>query len=180
MNEVTELDFTRFIETGHPQIKSKKVRATGEVPDARWGHSASIREGKMFICGGRNQDDLNDLFSFDCETFSWEYVDCVGAPVARRRHSSAFVGKALFSFGGFDGSFFNDFHMINLEPFTVPVGPCHYSQDLKNLVNNPADSDITFKIGSKVIYAHKKMLLYRWTSDLFSDAGIFFEKIISA
>lgn len=36
-------------------------------------------------------------------------------PKPRRRHSAVIVSGALVMFGGFDGSFFNDLHILDLE-----------------------------------------------------------------
>jgi Galactose oxidase, central domain len=71
----------------------------------------------MFVFGGRNQDDCNDLHYFNPETHKWTLISCGGCPMPRRRHSSAFIGRFLFVFGGFDGSFYNDLHAINVYPF---------------------------------------------------------------
>lgn len=80
----------------------------------------------MYIFGGRNNDDLNDLYKLDLESRTWEYVDATNAPTSRRRHSIGFVGRALFMFGGFDGSFYNDFHMLNIDPFVKPISAGDY------------------------------------------------------
>ena len=34
-------------------------------------------------------------------------------PKPRRRHSAVFVSSTLVMFGGFDGEFFNDMHLLN-------------------------------------------------------------------
>ena len=70
MNEVVELDLDSFITDGGPVI-ARLVKACGDVPPPRWGHAASTFEHEMFIFGGRNSDDLNDLYAFDMNNHTW-------------------------------------------------------------------------------------------------------------
>lgn len=178
LNEVVELDFTSFVEGWGSEIDTKVVRATGEVPMPRWGHSASIYEGKMYVFGGRNCDDLNDFFAFDTATYQWEQLDCANAPVPRRRHSSGFVGRCMFVFGGFDGVFYNDLQMINVHPFKVVVPKCSLKADIAKMVNNSETANITFKVGRNrdLVYAHKSLILNQWGSSI-SDTEFFFKKV---
>jgi hypothetical protein len=34
-------------------------------------------------------------------------------PKARRRHSTVFIASSLIMFGGFDGNFYNDLHILH-------------------------------------------------------------------
>ncbi len=116
LNDVWEFDL-RGLENGVFKAPATRLRTVGDLPDARWGHSAAVYEGKMYIFGGRNHDDLNDIYSFDFEERRWARVDTTCNPEPRRRHSAAFIGRTMVMFGGFDGNFFNDFSMINVEAF---------------------------------------------------------------
>ena len=132
----------------------------------------------MFVFGGRNSEDLNDLYSFDTETQIWKKHSFENGPTPRRRHSCAFVGRALFVFGGFDGNFFDDLYMLNVEPFQLPSPKCTYFEDLSSMVNNPDLSDFTFQLNGESIYAHKELLLYRFAGDSQDQYPLFFQKIL--
>jgi len=80
----------------------------------------------------------------------------------------------MFVFGGFDGQFFNDWHCLNVHPFSIPLTPSIYSQKLSELVNNKMYSDLIFYIGKEKepIHVNKSLLLYRWSWD--KEPGFFF------
>ena len=80
MNQVWEFDFSNFVEKGEKLIRPTPIRTKGDLPSARWGHSASIREGKMYIFGGRNQEDLNDFYRFDIEEREWTHLQTQNDP----------------------------------------------------------------------------------------------------
>lgn len=42
-----------------------------QVPSTRWGHAASVYKDKLYILGGRNNDDINDLHCFDIDKKKW-------------------------------------------------------------------------------------------------------------
>ena len=85
-----------------------------QVPSSRWGHAATVAADKLYILGGRNNDDINDLHSFDLESKRWTRLE-IGHPMPkpRRRHSAVFVANSIVMFGGFDGEFFNDMHLLH-------------------------------------------------------------------
>jgi hypothetical protein len=42
------------------------------VPSTRWGHSAAVMdESVLYILGGRNEIDVNDVHCFDTKTQTW-------------------------------------------------------------------------------------------------------------
>jgi hypothetical protein len=44
----------------------------------------------------------------------WKEIDLTESkPKARRRHSAIFVSGSLIMFGGFDGTFYNDLHILD-------------------------------------------------------------------
>jgi len=93
-----------------------KINVTEGVPSSRWGHASEYSEGKLYIIGGRNEADINDLHEFDTINMKWKQVDINGyVPKARRRHSALVMSGSLIMFGGFDGSFFNDMHVLDLK-----------------------------------------------------------------
>lgn len=99
-------------------ITCTKVLVNEGVPSTRWGHSAAVYKEKLYILGGRNEQDIIDLHEFDAEELKWRSIDIQGPlPKARRRHSCLFVSGSLIMFGGFDGNFYND---MNILDFTKP------------------------------------------------------------
>jgi hypothetical protein len=55
-----------------------------------------------------------DLHEYDFSRQRWREVVMGGAlPKPRRRHSAVFVSGSLALFGGFDGNFFNDLHLLD-------------------------------------------------------------------
>jgi N-acetylneuraminic acid mutarotase len=105
-------DMKAFLADPHnPQVRltCKKVQATQGVPSTRWGHAASTYNGKLYIVGGRNDQDVIDIHEFSPETMTWKELEINGPlPKPRRRHSAVFVSGSLLMFGGFDGNFYND------------------------------------------------------------------------
>jgi len=41
-------------------------------PSTRWGHAATNYKGKLYIVGGRNENDVNDIHEFDPEKNLWK------------------------------------------------------------------------------------------------------------
>ena len=121
LNDVHIFDLNSFVESNGAQcaIDCSRVdfSASAPVPSTRWGHAAAVYSDKLYILGGRNNDDINDLHCFDIESKNWSQMP-IGHPMPkpRRRHSAVFVSSALMMFGGFDGEFFNDMHLLNFGP----------------------------------------------------------------
>jgi N-acetylneuraminic acid mutarotase len=86
------------------------------VPSTRWGHSACVFDDKLYVLGGRNDHDVNDLYRLDLATNQWEKLDLPSPPNPRRRHSAVFISSSLVIFGGFDGEFHNDMHVFHTLP----------------------------------------------------------------
>jgi hypothetical protein len=164
-------DMTHFIvNPGCPEsrIVVTRVTVTEGVPSTRWGHAAATNEGKLYILGGRNEQDVCDLHEFDPATNKWREIEIADAkPKPRRRHSALFVCGALVMFGGFDGNFFDDLNILDLQTqgksqLTVPKSTI--CEDYFSLVNNPESADIIFELndaGKSKVYAHRALVLFR-------------------
>lgn len=48
------------------------------MPSTRWGHAAASYNGKLYILGGRNEQDIIDLHELDFETSKWKEMSTVG------------------------------------------------------------------------------------------------------
>ena len=58
MNDVNLFDLDEYVKSNgvnNAIICTKLINSTGEMPNTRWGHSASVFEDKLYILGGRNE-----------------------------------------------------------------------------------------------------------------------------
>lgn len=97
-------------------ISSQHDNSDPTRPRTRYSHSASLVESRMIVTHGYFYDHsgkgpqwLDDTFSFDLESKSWEKL-CGGskdgqvAPSPRMSHSALYYGDRFLLFGGDDGS----------------------------------------------------------------------------
>ena len=117
MNETHVFDLELFISDPDNQenrVTCRKVENSESTPSTRWGHAASSYQGRLYILGGRNEQDIIDLHEYNFETCKWSEVKTIGVlPKPRRRHTAVFVSGALVMFGGFDGTFYNDINILD-------------------------------------------------------------------
>jgi hypothetical protein len=90
----------------------RKLRCGGTPPEARFGHSAVLFEGRMWVFGGVDYDSMllsdfrergRDLFCLDfrIEPPQWSRVAATGAgPEARHAHSAVVCKACMYIFGG--------------------------------------------------------------------------------
>lgn len=94
----------------------------GGGPSARYGHTASVIEYKLYIFGGRGPKGalFNDLWCLDVERWTWERMSSTtAAPSGRFGHSQLTIGSKIVYFGGWDGSrCFNDLWVYDTEAFS--------------------------------------------------------------
>ena len=112
-------------------------------PFPRWGCSINFYKGKLFIFGGRNKIDFNDLWMFDIQSEKWEKLDSLTeTPISRRRQVSFIYKNILFISGGFNGyEFLNDLYFSNLNLLYPFIS---YS-------NNPIFSDINRNLNMNLL-----------------------------
>ena len=102
------------------------VEADGNIPRARWGHSAAFEQGagngasRIVIFGGMGYDQtFNDTWKLDWEAETWEKVPTTGeTPDGRMGHSATMMNdrRQMYVFGGSKGQrWMNDMHQLNLE-----------------------------------------------------------------
>ena len=83
----------------------------GEAPCARFGHSATVFDGGMWVIGGstggdllRSGEDLTDVWRLDLAALTWTRVEPANAPPfpanLGRCHSAVLVGEQVLLFGG--------------------------------------------------------------------------------
>ena len=171
LNDLNIFELAAFIQAPSSGIVvCTKVSVTENVPTTRWGHGATVlNDTKLFILGGRNDNDVNDLYCFDIEEMRWRQLE-IGNPLPkpRRRHSCILISNCLVMFGGFDGEFYNDLNVLDLQPNfkKCVVSESTKDQDLNRLINNYEASDFKFVIEgaeanqSSVVHANKGLVLY--------------------
>lgn len=92
---------------------------TGRAPCGRYGHTASVVGGKIFIFGGNAGTNmrLNDLHVLDTEEMEWHSPLVGGSPPCERSgHTASVIGNKIFVFGGYSyagGEWLNDMHVLN-------------------------------------------------------------------
>ena len=91
------------------------------APPPRDRHSAVIYENKFVVFGGFDGvTRVDDLHYFDLDLQMWKtIVEYNGTPpTARHSHSAVIWKQSLFIFGGYDGSYRNDFYEFNFSTKT--------------------------------------------------------------
>lgn len=93
-----------------------------ETPPARFGHSAVVNDGIMYVFGGWDGHfTLNHLLAFDLINETWRpEIETSGDIPARYRHSSVTTPDAMYIFGGIDHTQqrFNDVYELNYKTMT--------------------------------------------------------------
>jgi N-acetylneuraminic acid mutarotase len=71
-------------------------------PDARSGHSASVKGDKMYIFGGKNANGmlLNDMWEFDLKNRRWKKLEPTNPPMPRTETVQCVVGDIAYVCGG--------------------------------------------------------------------------------
>jgi hypothetical protein len=78
MNEMHIFDLEEFLQAPlnpEPRISCRKIDVKEGVPSTRWGHAASTYNGKLYIVGGRNDQDVIDLHEFDPAEMKWREIE---------------------------------------------------------------------------------------------------------
>ena len=69
-------------------------------PTRRWGHTAVIKNKKVYIYGGKTGKSKEPLYEIDCDTLECRTIDLQGAPESRESHSCSIVGDKMLIWGG--------------------------------------------------------------------------------
>ncbi|ONK63216.1 uncharacterized protein A4U43_C07F12590 [Asparagus officinalis] len=104
-------------------VKRKKAmwlypKVVGFNPPERWGHSACLSDGLLYVfggcCGGLH---FSDVLTLNLDTMTWTSLTTTGhKPGTRDSHSAALIGHKMIVLGGTNGSKkVNDLHVLDLE-----------------------------------------------------------------
>jgi hypothetical protein len=74
---VNIFDLSGFVNCGNQSVICTKLAFSDSklVPSTRWGHTAAVYDDKLFVLGGRNDHDVNDLYRLDLETNHWTKLE---------------------------------------------------------------------------------------------------------
>ena len=89
----------------------------GQLPPARYAHTATIVGRQLLVFGGQGDDGpLNDLWIFDFETLRWMSPKLAGEPPEPRSyHSASLIGDKILIFGGKRRQkWYNDLIMLDI------------------------------------------------------------------
>ena len=96
------------------------VRGRGTPPTPRDRHAGAVAGNAMYIFGGHDGSSrLGDTYRFDFVALRWSQVmvassNLIDAPTPRHSCALAAFSDHLFMFGGFDGNYRNDVHVLDL------------------------------------------------------------------
>ena len=131
----TDIDVRKFDVTSRTwnlvKTRSKQDDALlAPCARSRYGHSMCSYNGKIYIYGGRNDEDrlMKEVSCFDISTSSWVNCHTSGqAPDASLGHSCTLIGSTMFIHGGFcsiESKCTNTLHGLNLETLIWKLYPC--------------------------------------------------------
>mmetsp|Transcript_60187 Transcript_60187/g.136076 ORF Transcript_60187/g.136076 Transcript_60187/m.136076 type:complete len:335 (+) Transcript_60187:36-1040(+) len=99
------------------------IRCKGELPEPRFGHSATLVGNQMFVFGGKGEGGklFRDVFFLDLVSWSWVPVSSASVgPSPRLNHASCLVGRKIVVHGGWNGGMkcLADLWVFDTEAFT--------------------------------------------------------------
>ena len=65
LNDLNLFDLEYFTQDTNLPIICTKIELKENVPSTRWGHAAVCHDNMLYILGGRNDQDINDIHCFD-------------------------------------------------------------------------------------------------------------------
>jgi hypothetical protein len=153
---------------------------SGELPEARFSHSAVVIANEMLVFGGTNRGKvLNSACVLNLDRFSWIYPRLSGdVPSPRYGHCMSLIRDKIFLYGGYAAS---GAHASN-QMFYLPLASSQQKRevqtlspvvlhdlvrDLRGMVGSAEFSDVTFLVEEQPIPAHRALLCAR--SEYFRD-----------
>ena len=72
LNDLNIFELKDFIiDPQNNPITCIKVNVSCNVPSTRWGHGAVVNNSQLYVLGGRNDIDVNDIQCFDIKKKEW-------------------------------------------------------------------------------------------------------------
>ncbi|GAQ89906.1 hypothetical protein KFL_005750070 [Klebsormidium nitens] len=83
------------------RVEWSLLQPTGPVPEARWGASATLMNGQLYLFGGASDEEtLSDLWTLRLDNWTWSRPSISLPTTPRAWHSATAVGQRLLVFGG--------------------------------------------------------------------------------
>ena len=108
-----------------PDVSWSVPIASGELPEARGGHTATLYRRKYLVVFGGHYHEgngvfkyLNDVQILNLENLKWRTKRCTGAiPAGRYGHTATLIGSRLYIFGGrgANSTYFKDTIFLDLK-----------------------------------------------------------------
>lgn len=114
---VLDLDTNTWERRSPRGVANGEINEDGNLPKPRYGHSAILHDGRMFMFGGRGSKNLvfSDLWVYSIDANQWREIVTAGGPAGRYGFASLVIGSEFFVFGGFDNTIVhNDIWTIDL------------------------------------------------------------------
>mmetsp|Transcript_2829 Transcript_2829/g.8847 ORF Transcript_2829/g.8847 Transcript_2829/m.8847 type:complete len:415 (+) Transcript_2829:511-1755(+) len=148
-----------------------RLVASGEGPQERRYHTASVVEGRLLVFGGQYYDYDKDLHfecsnavcEIDLEQLAWRiHPPSSPSPLKRACHAAGVVGKSVYVVGGRywdeqedDYIFLNDVQVLDTRPSSS------LASDWRRYFNSELLSDVCLLVGDMRIPAHRVVLAAR-------------------
>jgi len=90
----------------------------GAPPSPRDRHTAVVHKDSFYVFGGFDGTSrVQDFHQYSFTSETWAPVAALRgvAPSPRHSHATVVHGSSMYCFGGYDGSYRNDFHAFNFE-----------------------------------------------------------------
>ena len=81
----------------------------------RWGHVSKVYDDCVYIFGGRNTNELNDLLVFNSKNNSLKKLPTQKPPEARRKPCVWMIGSILIINSGYNGNYLCDQFWIDVK-----------------------------------------------------------------
>eukprot|EP00002_Diphylleia_rotans_P014672 TRINITY_DN2857_c0_g1_i4.p1 TRINITY_DN2857_c0_g1~~TRINITY_DN2857_c0_g1_i4.p1 ORF type:complete len:1284 (+),score=195.02 TRINITY_DN2857_c0_g1_i4:92-3943(+) len=104
-------------------VVSRLVATKGDIPTQRYGHTAVLYKGHMYVYGGIDRSKAYDpkIYGFNMETNEWSVTPVLGfVPQGRMGHSAVIYGDSMLIFGGceYDRRVSNSLYEFSFETFS--------------------------------------------------------------
>jgi len=142
-------------------LEWEQLEPQGDPPNRRVSTSGVLVGNKIIYFGGYDGVTwMNDVHMYNVECNSWSQLQTYGQkPKPRCRHTANIVKGKQFIFGGNDCEYsFNDIQVLQIG---VQLPEQSLLEDFMKMKRNELFTDVTFKVGTKEIKAHRCILAAR-------------------